>query len=279
MRVVPTEIVSAELRDLLLSAAFVLSDDARRAMTAALTEETTAQGRAVLERLLENAEIAARTCRPLCQDTGLVQVVVELGQETLLTGPPLPEAVDEGVRRAYELGFLRKSSCHPLTRQNLGDNTPASLELLLKPGDGLTILVLAKGGGCDNKSRLLNLPPVASRARVIEAVVQAVLEAGPDACPPLCLGVAVGGTFESAPRLAKRALMELWDGPPMTDEEQSLADELLQAVNATGLGPMGLGGRTTALGLRVVVKPAHLASLPVAVNVNCHSCRVGRASL
>jgi fumarate hydratase subunit alpha len=279
MRRISTEAIGTQVRELFLASARLLPAGLRDRLAAAREAEPSPQGRAILDTIIGNASIAASGQAPLCQDTGLAQVVIELGQEVALEGPPLQEAVELGMRQAYESGFLRKSTCHPLERRNLGDNGPASLETIIVPGDIVDIRTLAKGGGCDNKSRLLSLPPTSSRDQLVRAIVGAVLEAGPDACPPFCLGVAVGGSFESAPRLARRALIDLWRDPPMSPEEEGLASETLSGLNASGLGPMGLGGRTTALGMRLKLHPTHLASLPVAVNVNCHSLRTGRAVL
>jgi fumarate hydratase subunit alpha len=228
---------------------------------------------------LENARLAFETGRPLCQDTGLAHVWVDIGQEAYITGEPLAEAVSRGVMEAYSEGFLRKSTCHPLTRSNFGDNLPCLLETSIIPGAEVKVTVLAKGGGCDNKSAQINLPPTVSREGLLEAIVAMVEKAGPDACPPFSMGLSVGGSFDSAPRLATKALVDLWEDPPMTGEEDSLAQEVLARVNALGLGPLGLGGRTTALGCRVKLHPAHLASLPVALNLNCHSFRTGRSIL
>jgi fumarate hydratase subunit alpha len=244
-----------------------------------MAEEPSEQGRAVLATLVENSELAKKTRIPLCQDTGLAQDNIELGQGLALEGPPLREAVESGTREAYSEGYLRTSTCHPLVRDNLGDNCPVSLETVIVPGERARIITLAKGGGCDNKSALANFSPTASRETIIESIVYMALNAGPDACPPFCVGVAVGGSFESAPRLARRALVDLWEDPPMSTEEDALAQEILSRLNASGLGPMGLGGRTTALGLRLKLYPCHLASLPVAINLNCHSLRTARSVL
>ncbi|MDR1487421.1 MAG: fumarate hydratase [Deltaproteobacteria bacterium] len=278
MRIISTEIISAEVRDLFLSSAFLLPQKVIQRLKQALELETAHIAQSTLKCLLENANLATSSYTPLCQDTGMAQVVMELGQEISLEGPPLAQAVEKGIRQAYEVGFLRKSTCHPLTRKNLMDNTPGSLETIIVPGEKLSIWSLAKGGGCDNKSRLINLSPTSSLEEIKAVVVKAVIEAGPDACPPLCLGLAIGGSFESAPKLARRALLELWEEPKMTDEENDLAQELLHSINATGLGPMGLGGMTTALGIRVKIQPTHLASLPLALNINCHSLRTNYVS-
>jgi fumarate hydratase subunit alpha len=277
MRAISTLEVGDAVRGLFLDTAVRLSPELGARLALAAASEASPMGRMVLGRLAENANLAGATGTPLCQDTGLAQIAIDLGQEVALAGPPLAESVEAAVRGAYEDGRLRKSTCHPLTRANLGGNVPASLEVAIVPGDRLTIRTLAKGGGCDNKSALVNLPPTAGPEALRRTVVELVERAGPDACPPFCLGLCVGGSFESAPRLARRALMDLWGDPPMTAEELDLAGDLLERINSTGLGPLGLGGRVTALGLRVKIHPAHLASLPVALNVNCHSFRAGRA--
>jgi fumarate hydratase subunit alpha len=279
MRFINTDAIRAEVRSLFLTSARLLPEKVLSRLTMALAEEPSAQGRMVLETLIQNAALARDNNAPLCQDTGLAQVLIDLGQGVALEGPPLSDAVEIGMRQAYEDGFLRKSTCHPLMRQNRGDNSPVSLETVIVPGDHLAIRILAKGGGCDNKSRLVNLPPTSSLQTVKSTIISLVLEAGPDACPPFCLGVAVGGSFESAARLARRALVDLWEDPVMSPDEDTLAQEILADINSSGLGPMGLGGRTTALGLRLKFYPTHLTSLPVAVNLNCHSLRTARSVL
>jgi fumarate hydratase subunit alpha len=184
MRLILTQAIGAEIRDLFLSAAFVLPPKVKSDLVAALDQEPSPLGRSVLSRLLLNCDLAAQRTFPLCQDTGLAQVRLDIGQEVTLSGPPLTQAVDDGVREAYKLAFLRKSTCWPLTRQNLGDNAPASLETVIVPGEKLIVRVLAKGGGCDNRSRFFSLTPTAGRDGVVKAVVEAIAQAGPDACPP-----------------------------------------------------------------------------------------------
>ncbi|MDR0548496.1 MAG: fumarate hydratase [Deltaproteobacteria bacterium] len=279
MRIVFTQTIGEEARDLFLTAAFILPAKVKADLAGALPQESSPLGRSVLSRLLENSDLAAKSFTPLCQDTGLGQVRLDLGQEVTLVGPPLAEAINDGVRAAYASAFLRKSTCWPLSRVNFGDNCPASLETVIVPGDQVLIRVLAKGGGCDNKSRFLTLPPTISRQELIDAVVETIVLAGPDACPPFYVGVAIGGSFESAPRLSRLALMEIIEETPGLEEEELLAAELTTAINATGLGPMGLGGKVTILGLKVKISPTHLASLPVAVNISCHSLRGGRVRL
>ncbi|MDR2300655.1 MAG: fumarate hydratase [Deltaproteobacteria bacterium] len=279
MRVVSTQVISAEVNKLFRTSAYILPEKVKTHLAEALGREKSAQGKMVLDTLIKNHQMAQNTTVPLCQDTGLGQVIIELGQGVSLSGEGLFEAVNAGLTKAYGEGYLRKSTCHPLGRQNRGDNSPVSLETIIVPGDAVKIIVLAKGGGCDNKSKLTNLPPTASRETIVKTISSIALEAGPDACPPYFVGVSLGGSFESAPRLARRALVDIFEDPPMDDEENALAQEVLSTINASGLGPMGLGGQITALGLRLKLYPCHLASLPIAVNLNCHSLRTSRITL
>ncbi|MDR2142219.1 MAG: fumarate hydratase [Deltaproteobacteria bacterium] len=279
MRIIFTQNIGEEVRDLFLTTAFVLPPKVKSDLSEALKTEPSPLGRSILERLLINSDLSAKNFLPLCQDTGLAQVRLEIGQEVVLAGPPLGEAVEEGVKAAYNFAYLRKSSCWPLSRLNLGDNTPVSLETVITPGDKMVIRALAKGGGCDNRGFFASLSPTAGREAIIKTVVEAIAQAGPDACPPYYAGVAVGGSFESTPRLSRLALMEILDETESTEAEKLLAEEIFEAVNASGVGPMGLGGRTTLLGLRIKIYPTHLASLPLAINLCCHSFRCGRVEL
>jgi fumarate hydratase subunit alpha len=279
MRIISTEIISGEVRDLFLTTAFVLHEKVSADLKKALALEPSEQGQKVLSRLIENSEISAKTFIPLCQDTGLPQIFIEIGQKILLDGMNLTEAVETGVKQAYETSFLRESGCLPISRESIVGTLPMSLETSIVPGDKLTIYTLSKGGGCDNRSKLINLHPTASWDEIKKNIIEIVVSAGPDACPPFYLGITIGGTFESAPRIAKRALMELFYDQNKTEMEKSLSADLLKDINATGLGPMGYGGRTTALGLNLKIYPTHIASLPVAVNLNCHSFRIGKITL
>jgi fumarate hydratase subunit alpha len=279
MREVPTRAIAECLKNIFLETAFRLSPKILSDMEAASQRETGPQAKGLISILLQNNKLAAEEGLPLCQDTGLPQVLIELGQDVRLTGAPLKEAVEEGVRAAYREGYLRLSACHPISRQNLGFQIPVSLETVIASGDSLVIRTLAKGGGCDNRSQLLGVPTTGGRQKILEAALSALIEAGPDACPPFYAGIAIGGTFESAPRLSRLALLYLHRGPPMEMEEEDLAKDILDAANRSGLGPGCLGGKTTALGLRVKIHPTHIASLPVAVNICCHSFRPGYAEL
>lgn len=277
------EIDAAEIRrtvkDLFLKASITLGEDVLAALRRAGQNEESEVGKEIISRLLENAELAQDQHLPICQDTGLATIFVELGQDTRIIGDSLNAAIEEGVRQAYEEGYLRKSVCHPLTRKNTGDNTPAVIHLDLVPGDRLRITALPKGGGSENMSRLFMLPPSAGWEGVKERVVQTVSEAGPNPCPPLVLGVALGGTFETAAREAKRTLLRPLDRPNPDSETADLENELLNAVNNLGIGPQGLGGRITALAVHLKILPCHIASLPLAINIQCHACRHAEAVL
>ncbi len=277
------EIDAAEIRrtvkDLFLKASITLGEDVLAALRRAGQNEESEVGKEIISRLLENAELAQDHHLPICQDTGLATIFVELGQDTRIIGDSLNAAIEEGVRQAYEEGYLRKSVCHPLTRKNTGDNTPAVIHLDLVPGDRLRITALPKGGGSENMSRLFMLPPSAGWEGVKERVVQTVSEAGPNPCPPLVLGVALGGSFETAAREAKRTLLRPLDRPNPDSETADLENELLNAVNNLGIGPQGLGGRITALAVHLKILPCHIASLPLAINIQCHACRHAEAVL
>jgi fumarate hydratase subunit alpha len=223
--------------------------------------------------LLENARIALEERIPMCQDCGLVVVFAELGQDVHLVGGDFQAAIQEGVRQGYGEGYLRKSTCHPLTRANVGDNTPAVIHTQIVPGDRLKLTVATKGGGSENMSRVFMLKPAEGWAGIKAKVVTAVQEAGPNPCPPIIVGVGVGGTFEQAALLAKKALLREIGEPSPDPEVAALEQELLAAVNDLGIGPQGLGGRITALAVHMLMQPSHIASLPLAVNIQCHSSR------
>lgn len=279
MKEIQVSQVIETVRDLFLHAAFNLGRDVISAFENGRENEESPVGREIFGRLLENAEISKETRIPLCQDTGLGIVFVELGQEVRVTGGSLKEAVEEGVRQAYADGYLRKSVCHPLTRANTGDNTPAVVHFDVVPGDKLKITAVPKGGGSENMSRVFMLKPADGWEGIKARVVETVSEAGPNPCPPIVVGVAVGGSFELAAREAKKALLRHLGSTNPDPELAPLEAELLEAVNNTGVGPQGLGGRLTALGLHLTMMPCHIASLPLAVNIQCHSCRHAEAEL
>jgi len=255
-------------------AAVTLRPDVRTALEAAVIAEPSDRGRSVLRQLLENARIAATDRVPLCQDTGTAWVRLELGTDDALPGD-VQRIADEAVARAYRDFGLRMSTVRDalLDRSNPGDNTPAFVEVRLRPGTGARVEVMLKGGGSDNASALAMLPPSAGIEGVREFVLATVKEKATGACPPLLVGVGVGGTFDTVASLAKKALLREVGSPAASAGATAFESELLEAVNATGIGPGGLGGRTTAIAVHVVTAPAHIAALPVAVNMGCCAVR------
>ncbi len=246
-----------------------------------LESEPSAVGRNILQQLLDNAEIAGSEEVPVCQDTGLAVVFADVGQDVHISGGDFAAAVNEGVRRGYTEGFLRKSSVtEPLfERKNPGDNTPAVLHVRIVPGDRLALTVAPKGAGSENKSVVKMLVPADGIAGVKKTVLDAVMAAGPNSCPPMVVGVGIGGNLEFCAELAKRACARDIDTENADPRYAAFERELLELINKTGIGPQGLGGRTTALKVHVEWAPTHIASLPVAVNINCHAARHAQAVL
>lgn len=266
--------IAGAVREAIGQAATTLRPDVLEALREAAASEPSPRGRTVLEQLIANAGIAERDSVPLCQDTGTVWVWVELGAEERVGGDPLA-AIDGAVADAYREGALRMSVVRDalLDRANTGDNTPAFVDVTLRPGRGARVHVMLKGGGSDNASALAMLDPAEGVDGVRRFVTDAVTARVAGACPPVVVGVGVGGTFDTVAKLAKRALLRPLDEPPADARVAALESELLSAVNATGIGPGGLGGRTTALGVRVVTGPSHIAGLPVAIDVGCSAMR------
>lgn len=275
MRDIKAEEIIRTVSRLFQEANFLLPEDTIATLKQAREAEESAVGRDVLDRLLENKDISAKERIPLCQDTGSAVVFLELGQEVHIVGDDLYAAVNEGVRQGYNEGYLRKSIVdQPYSaRVNTRDNTPAIIHTDIVPGDKLKITVLPKGGGAENMSRLSMMPPARGRQGVIDFVVNTVEEAGSNPCPPVIVGVGIGGTAETTMLLAKKALLRKIGEPNPNNEYAELEKEILQRVNKLGIGPMGYGGRTTALAVNIEVFPCHIASLPVAVNLQCHSAR------
>ena len=275
MRTIEAGAVTEAVSRLFRQANYGLGDDVLAALERARRDEQSPPGREVIGAILENAAVAAAEGIPLCQDCGTAVVFLEVGQDVHVTGGDLYAAVDEGVRRAYDEGYLRKSIvARPFSaRPNTGDNTPAVIHTDIVPGDRLRIRVLPKGGGTENMTRLGMLLPAAGRQGVVDFVVKAVDEAWSQPCPPVIVGVGIGGTAEKAMELAKRALLRGVDEPGPDAETADLEAEILKKVNNLGIGPMGYGGRVTALAVHVESFPAHIGSLPVAVNLQCHSAR------
>ena len=273
MRRIEVSQVTRAVKEAAIAANYEPEADLLRALARGAQAEESESGREIFRQLLENARIAREEHIPMCQDCGLAVVFVELGQDVHLVGGGLTDAIQEGVRQGYGEGYLRKSLCHPLTRANTGDNTPAVIHTEVVPGDGLRLIVVPKGGGSENMSRLYMLKPAEGVAGIKEKVVATVREAGPNPCPPIIVGVGIGGTFEQAALLAKKALLRELGLPHADPEIAALERQLLQEINDLGIGPAGLGGRITALAVNVLMQPCHIASLPVAVNIQCHAAR------
>jgi len=279
VRTVKAEEIAAAVARLCREANMTLEKDVLRALAEAREREESPQGRDVLEKLLANARLAQEEGIPLCQDTGVAVVFLEVGQDLRIVGD-LEAAVDEGVRRGYTEGYLRKSVVrHPLDRVNTGDNAPAVIHTRVVPGDRLRITVAPKGAGSENMSALRMLKPADGIEGVKHFVLEVVEKAGPNACPPLVVGVGIGGTMEKAALLAKEALLRPLGSRSTDLLAAALEKELLAEINRSGIGPLGLGGRVTALAVHVEVYPCHIASLPVAVNLNCHAARHRSAEL
>jgi fumarate hydratase subunit alpha len=275
MREINAQEITRTVTRLFMEANYYLTDDVLDAIKKAAQTEESPVAKEVLEQIIKNADIAAKEQIPLCQDCGAAVVFIEIGQDLHVTGGNLNTAINEGVKQSYNEGFLRKSMVNkPFTaRLNTKDNTPAIIYTDIVPGDKLKIIVVPKGGGAENMSRLGMLTPAAGRQGIVDFVVKAVDEAGSNPCPPIIVGVGIGGTAERTLLLAKKALLRKVGENNSDPEFATLEKELLEKINALGIGPMGYGGRVTALAVNVEVFPAHLASLPVAVNINCHSSR------
>jgi fumarate hydratase subunit alpha len=273
MRQIPVAEITAAVKRLAVEANTELGEDVLRVLKSAIEREESPLGKEILLHLLKNAEIAAKEGVPLCQDTGMAVVFVEIGQDVAVTGGSLRAAIDEGVRQGYRDGYLRGSLKDLFTGENTGDNTPAIVHFDIVDGDRLRIAFMAKGGGSENMSRVKLLKPADGVEGVKKFVLEAVSEAGPNPCPPIIVGVGIGGTFEIAAYHAKKSLLRPLGSPnpdPYLDEVEK---ELLEAINKMGIGPQGMGGRTTALGVHVISWACHIASLPAAVNIECHAHR------
>jgi fumarate hydratase subunit alpha len=274
MKEVPFDRIVEEVRKTCITANCVIEEDVAAALGQALEKEESPVGQKVLQQVLANHEIAREKQLPLCQDTGVAVFFVELGQDVRVSGGLLADAINEGVRQGYTGGFLRSSMVsNPLNRRNTGDNTPAVIHLSLVPGERLKMLFCPKGGGSENMSTLAMLRPGDGQEGVSRFVVNSVKKAGSHPCPPVIVGVGIGGTFEMCALLAKKALVRPVGSPNPKLELANLEESLLERINKLGIGPMGLGGRVTALAVHIETFPCHIASLPVAVNINCHAAR------
>jgi len=278
--VITASAIAAAVAEGVAEAAVTLRADARRALEAALRIEPSERARRVLQQLLDNASIAESDRVPVCQDTGTVWVWVDLGVGECIEGD-LQQEVDAAVASTFRANRLRMSVVRDALndRTNTGDNTPVFIDVSFRPGSGATVHVMLKGGGSDNASAIMMLEPSAGAEGVVDGVIRLVEENATSACPPLIIGVGVGGTFDSVGKLAKKALLVPLDAPPAKGAAGELERTLLERVNATGIGPAGLGGRTTALGVRVLTAPCHIAALPVAVNLGCCAVRTAHREI
>ncbi len=271
MRTLQTSVVTENIKEMCIEANHFLSEDMKECLFNAVDEERTSLGKQILGQLKENLQIAGEDMIPICQDTGMAVVFMEIGQDVHFEGDALEDAVNEGVRRGYAEGYLRKSVVNdPLIRENTKDNTPAVIHYEIVPGDKIRIIVAPKGFGSENMSRVFMLKPADGMEGVKNAVLTAVKDAGPNACPPMVIGVGIGGTFEKCALMAKKALTRPVNEHSSVPYVKELEEELLKKINETGIGPGGLGGSITAFAVNINTYPTHIAGLPVAVNICCH---------
>lgn len=279
MKEVHVDEIISTLEKLFIDANYDSSQNVVDTLEKAIDKEESPVGKEVLRELIKNANLARDERIPICQDTGLAVTFIEVGQDVHITGGSLVDAVNEGVRRGYGKGYLRKSACHPFTRKNTGDNTPAILHTKIVPGDKIKITVLPKGGGSENYGSVKMLVPSEGKEGMKALVLEMVTKGGPNPCPPIIVGVGIGGNFETSALLSKEALMEPLGKRSDNPEVAAMEQELLEAINKTGIGPQGYGGTVTALDVHVKMVPCHIASLPVAVNIQCHAHRIKETTL
>ncbi len=271
MREVNVSIITDNIKEMCIEANHFLTDDMKNVFENAVKNEESALGKQVLGQLKENLKIAGEDMIPICQDTGMAVVFINVGQDVHLTGGDITDAINEGVRRGYVDGYLRKSVVKdPIYRENTKDNTPAVIHFNIVPGDKIDITVAPKGFGSENMSRVFMLKPADGIEGVKEAILTAVKDAGPNACPPMVVGVGIGGTFEKCAYLAKKALTRDLNEESPVEYVRDLEKEMLEKINKLGIGPGGLGGTQTALAINIETYPTHIAGLPVAVNICCH---------
>lgn len=274
MHEIHTSAIVDAVKKLCIDANLALEPDMLRAFDRALATERSPAGKQVLQTLKDNAEMARTKRIPYCQDTGFVVCFVELGQDVHVTGGGLYDAINEGVRQGYKEGYLRASIVRsPFDRVNTGDNTPAVIHVDVVPGAAMKLMIMAKGGGCENRSKYKMLTPAEGPPGVKDWILECVRTAGPDACPPLILGIGIGGTFEKSALLSKKALFRELGSPNPDPALDTLEKELLEKANRLGIGPQGYGGDTTAFGIHILAYPCHITSLPVAVTIECHAHR------
>ncbi len=271
MRTIPIDVIINSIREMCIEANYKLASDVEERVRAAKEKEQSVLGKQILDQLGENLDIAAADNIPICQDTGMAIVFIRIGQEVYVQGGTLEDAINEGIRQGYEEGYLRKSVVgDPLLRVNTRDNTPGVIHYEIVAGDQLELIVAPKGFGSENMSRVYMLKPSDGEEGVKQAVLETVKLAGPNACPPIVVGVGIGGSFEKCTLLAKRALTRNMNLPSPLPHIRKLEEELLEEINQLGIGPGGLGGKITALGVNIETYPTHIAGLPLAINICCH---------
>jgi len=278
MRTINAQTIIDAVAGMCIKANRKLPDDVLRAFKGRMAGEENPAAREVFRQLLENAELSANSELPLCQDCGLAVFFVDMGEDVRVEGG-LKEAITKGMVKGYKDGYLRKSACDPFTRVNTGDNAPAVIHLDLVPGDKLKISMMAKGGGAENMSRVMMFAPAAGWKGIREYIITRVAESGPNPCPPIVVGVGIGGDFELSAVNAKKALLRKIDDTHPDPAVAKLEADLLESINKLNVGPMGLGGKTTCLGVKIKTAPCHIASLPLAVNIQCHSARHGEVTI
>ena len=272
MRTVNVLEITKRVEESLIRANKILPDDVYTALSKAIKEETSTLAKDVLTKIVENADIAKEELAPMCQDTGMVVVFLEVGYEVSLIGD-VYDAINQGVRNAYVEGYLRKSVADPITRVNTKDNTPAVIHTRLVPGDKVRVVVAPKGAGSENMSLVKMLTPADGVEGIKKLVIDTIFHAGGRPCPPIILGLGIGGNLEKSAMIAKEALMRPVDDINPDPELAKLEKELLEEINTIGVGPMGFGGKTTAIGVKIAKYPTHIAALPVAINIQCHAAR------
>jgi len=271
MRNINTWEITKNIKEMCIEANYKLASDVEDRLRGAFRQEDSTLGKQILSQLGENLDIAIADSIPICQDTGMAIIFIKLGQEVHIQGGNLEDAINEGIRQGYQEGFLRKSVVSdPLIRNNTKDNTPGIIHYDITDGDHIEIIVAPKGFGSENMSRIYMLKPSDGRDGIKQAVLETVKLAGPNACPPIIVGVGIGGSFEKSALLAKKALTRSLNKPSGEEHIRKLEEELLEEINQLGIGPGGLGGRTTALGVNIEIYPTHIAGLPVAINICCH---------
>jgi fumarate hydratase subunit alpha len=274
MRNIKVSAISDLVAKLCIKANIELRSDIRRAIQAALKKETSSCAKKYLKMIIDNVNIASKDKIAICQDTGMAVVFAEIGQDVHISGGSLKDAVDKGVERGYREGYFRKSVVNcPLRRKNTATNTPAILHIAIVPGDSFKVWVMVKGFGSENKSAIKMFYPTSSEEEIVDFIVDTVKNAGAEACPPLAIGIGMGGTFDHAAHLAKKSLLGDIGKKNPDKRLAALGKKVMDAVNKLDIGPMGLGGKTTALGVAILSSPTHIAGLPVAINISCHATR------